>query len=58
MKIVRLAANVENSIADLAEKSAAERASADVLELEIAEEAGKYIERFLAGDQQPFKITS
>jgi Domain of unknown function (DUF4926) len=56
--IVRLTKNQENAIADLAEDSAAARAEADVLERELAADAGKLIERFLAGDTLPFVTIS
>jgi type I restriction enzyme S subunit len=52
--IVRLREREENSIADLAEKSATERAQADVLERELAADAGDLIERFLANDSSSF----
>ncbi len=55
--VVRLSAREETAIADLAEESAAERARADVLEREIAADAGKLIERFLAGEMTPFVTT-
>jgi hypothetical protein len=57
MEIVRLSAREEAAIADLAEEAAAERAHADVLERELAEDAGKLIEKFLAGDLSSFVIT-
>jgi len=47
--VVRLEESVESSIADLAEASAKARAEADVLEREIAEDAGKIIDHFIAG---------
>ena len=52
--VVRLSASEETMIADLAEQSADERARADVLESQVAAEAGRLIERFLAGDTLPF----
>lgn len=55
--VVRLDKRVENAIADLAEESAALRARADVVEREMAEEAGKLIDRFLAGDVVDFVVT-
>ncbi len=57
LKFVRLSPSEENTIADLAEQSAADRARADVLERELAEDAGKYIEKFLAGDMMHFVTT-
>lgn len=57
MEIVRLSIREEAAIADLAEASAAERARADVLERALAEDAGKLLERFLAGDMLPFVTT-
>ncbi len=56
-QVVRLASKDEDTIADLAEESAADRARADVLERELAEDAGKYIEKFLAGDMMHFVTT-
>ena len=56
-QVVRLESKDEDAIADLAEESAAERARADVLERELAEDAGKYIEKFLAGDMVHFVTT-
>jgi len=53
-QVVRLASKDEYAIADLAEESAADRARADVLERELAEDAGKLIEKFLAGDMVHF----
>jgi hypothetical protein len=52
--IVRLAPGEESAIADLAEESAAERARADVLERELAADAGRLVERFIAGDLDSF----
>ncbi len=57
LEIVRLSKDEENTIADLAEESAADRARADVLERELAEDAGKLIEKFLAGDMVSFVTT-
>jgi len=45
--VVRLDKDVESAIADLAEASAQARASADVLEREIARDAGTIIARFM-----------
>lgn len=47
--VVRLEAATESAIADLAEASAAARAEADVLERELAEDAGRIIEAFISG---------
>lgn len=55
--VVRLSETEENAIANLAEESAADRTRADVLESELAEDAGKYIEKFLAGDMVHFVTT-
>lgn len=52
--IVRLTSSEENTIADLAEESAAERARADVLERELAVDAGNLVDRFIAGDMASF----
>ena len=46
--VVRLDKDVESAIADLAEASAQARASADVLEREIARDAGTIIARFMS----------
>jgi hypothetical protein len=48
--IVRLSTAEENAIADLAEQSAELRARADLLETEIATEAGALLDRFIAGE--------
>lgn len=56
-RIVRLAESEENAIADLAEESASLRAQADVLEREMAAEAGRLIDGFLAGDVVHFVVT-
>ncbi len=53
-EVVRLPHSEEEAIADLAEESAAKRAQADVLERELAADAGKLIDRFLAGDMREF----
>lgn len=53
-EVVRIAPRDEEAIADLAEESAAERARADVLEREVAVDAGNLIERFIAGDLNSF----
>ena len=54
--IVRLTAPTESAIADLAEQSSAERARADVLEHQLATEAGALIDRFLAGSTDEFIV--
>lgn len=53
-EIVRITRNEEDAIADLAEEAATKRAKADVLERELAADAGKLIDRFLAGDVREF----
>jgi hypothetical protein len=45
--VVRLDTKIEDEIADLAEEAASEQARAEVLELELAEAAGKVISEFL-----------
>lgn len=55
--IVRLNSSIETVIADLAEASAAHRAQADVLERELAAEAGSLLDRFWAGDTSSFVVT-
>lgn len=45
--VVRLSRGVEDTVADLAEKAASEQARAEVLERELAEEAGKVVSEFL-----------
>jgi hypothetical protein len=57
LKVVRLDEAEESAIADLAEESAALRAQADVLEREMAAEAGRLIDGFLAGDVVNFVVT-
>jgi hypothetical protein len=52
--VVRLSPSEETAIADLAEESAAERAQADVLERELAADAGNLIDCFIAGDLDSF----
>jgi len=52
--VVRLISGEEAAIADLAEQAAAERARADVLERDLAADAGNFIERFIAGDLESF----
>jgi hypothetical protein len=47
--VVRLASAKEDSIANLAERSAKLRAQADLLETEIASEADALLDRFIAG---------
>ena len=54
--VVRLTSGEEDSIADLTEESAAERARADVLERELATDAGNLVDRFIAGDMARFVI--
>lgn len=54
LSVVRLTSGEENAIADLAEESAAERARADVLERELAADAGTLVDRFIAGDLASF----
>lgn len=49
LEFVRLKPSDESAIADLSEASAKSRAEADVLEREIAQHAGKIIDRFIAG---------
>ena len=49
LEVVRLSAAIENAIADLTEQSADLRARADLLEIEIASEAGELLDRFIAG---------
>jgi hypothetical protein len=47
-EIVRLNDSEEAAIAELAEQSASARAAADILEREMAADAGKIIENFMA----------
>jgi hypothetical protein len=49
LEIVRLSSAEESAIADLAEAAAMARAAADLLERDIAQDAGAIIERFMAG---------
>ena len=49
LEIVRLNPAEESAIADLAEAAAMARAAADLLERDIAQDAGAIIERFMAG---------
>ena len=49
LEIVRLEAREESAIAELAEASAQARSAADLLEREIAANAGDLIDRFIAG---------
>ncbi len=49
LEFVRLKPSDESAIADLAEASAKSRAEADVLGREIAQDAAKIIDRFIAG---------
>ena len=55
--VARLEPKVEENIADFAEESAALRAEADILEREMADEAGRLIDSFLAGDVVNFVVT-
>lgn len=55
-EIIRMSRRDEDTIADLAEQSAAERARADVIERQLAIDAGQLIDRFLVGDMQSFKV--
>lgn len=48
-QIVRLGQSIEDPIADCAEASANARAEADALEQELAEDAGRLIDEFIAG---------
>jgi type I restriction enzyme, S subunit len=52
--VVRLSEPEEAAIADLAEQAASERARADALDRTLADNAGRLIERFLAGDMEAF----
>jgi len=47
--VVRLGGSTENAIADLADASARARAEADAMERDVAAEAERIIDRFLAG---------
>ena len=53
-EVVRLTRSEEDAIADLAEEAAPKRAKADILERELAANAGKLIDCFLAGDTREF----
>lgn len=55
-EIPRLRPTDEVNIADYAEKSSAERARADVLERQLAADAGALIDKFLAGSTAEFVI--
>ena len=57
LQIVRLSPKQETAIADLAEKSAALRARADVLERKMAGAAGDLVDQFIAGDIVDFVTT-
>lgn len=57
LEVVRVEAEVEQSIADLAEKAAAKLAAADILEEAIGADAGTVMERFLTGDTADFALT-
>lgn len=48
--VARLAPQEEEAIADLAEASAAARSRADLLERELAQQAGALIDHFIAGE--------
>lgn len=50
VEVVRLALTEEDYIADRAERAAEWRAEADRLENEIADEAERILERFVAGE--------
>jgi hypothetical protein len=52
LSIVRLADDAEDAIADLAERAAAERGMADVLERKLAEDAGEIVTAFLSRSAQ------
>lgn len=54
--VPRLSPAEENAIADLAEASAEMRAEADLLDREIANEAGAFIDRFLGGNVNDFIV--
>jgi hypothetical protein len=49
LKIVRLKTAQESAIAEIAEASAKARAAADILEREIASDAGAIIDKFIGG---------
>lgn len=53
-EVVRLAAGEEDEIAKLSQNAAAARARADLWERELASDAGRLVERFIAGDKEPF----
>ncbi len=53
--VVRLDAETENAIADLAEASSAARSRADVLERALSRDAGVLIDRFIAGDTREIR---
>jgi hypothetical protein len=55
--VVRLAADEEETIADLAETAVSWRAEADMRELELAATAGELIDKFMAGDMSDFIAT-
>jgi hypothetical protein len=54
--VVRLAEKEEDALAGLAEEAALQRAKADMLEREVANEAGQLIGKFLAGDTREFVV--
>ena len=54
LEVVRLREKEEETIADLAEESAALRAQADEKEFALSESAGELIDRFIAGDLRDF----
>ena len=53
LDIVRLPVADESAIADLAQESAKARAEADILEREIAQDAGAIIDRFISRSGEP-----
>ncbi len=54
--VARFGETVEDRIAELAEDAAQLRADADLIERGMADEAGKLIDRFIAGDVAPFVV--
>jgi hypothetical protein len=54
LEVVCLTSGEEDTIADLAEEAAVERARADVLERELATDAGNLVDRFIVGDLASF----
>jgi hypothetical protein len=53
-QVVRLPSGEELAISNMSEESARDRARADVLEREMAADAGQLIEKFLEGETAPF----